>query len=113
MRSSVSPMPRPVLSLPHEMCLYPRKKVQKELTRMESLGYISRVEEPTPRCAGMVVVPKKPGSVRISVDFRLLRLSKAKKVFFPTWTMYSSLDRTSKSTTPDSTQPFNASRQLD
>ena len=38
-------------------------KVQTELTRMESLGVISRVDEPTPWCAGMAVVPKSNGSV--------------------------------------------------
>ena len=41
------------------------KKVQDELARMESLGVISRVEDPTPWCTGMVVVPKKSGSVRM------------------------------------------------
>ena len=45
------------------------KKVQEELTRMESLGVISRPEEPTPWCAGMAIVPKKSGSVRICVGF--------------------------------------------
>ena len=49
-----------------------RKKVQEEITFIESLGVISRVEEPTPWCAGMVVVPKKSGSVRIFMDFRPL-----------------------------------------
>ena len=34
------------------------------------LGVISRVHQPTQWCAGMVVVPKKSGSVRICVDFR-------------------------------------------
>ena len=47
-----------------------RKKVEEELARMESLGIIiSKIEEPTVWCAGMVVVPKKSGSVRIYIDF--------------------------------------------
>ena len=73
MRSSLSPMPSPVLSLHHKnLPLSLRKKVQEEFTCMESVGVISRVEEPTPWCAGMVVVPKKSGSVRICMDFRPL-----------------------------------------
>ena len=35
---------------------------------METMGIISRVDEPTPWCAGMVVVPKKSGAIRICVD---------------------------------------------
>lgn len=34
-------------------------KVKEEIQRMERLGVISCVEEPTDWCAGMVVVPKK------------------------------------------------------
>ena len=52
-----------------------RPKVQEELSRMESLGVISRVEQPTQWCSGMVIVPKKTGSVRICVDFRRLNES--------------------------------------
>uniref|UniRef100_A0A1A8CXN4 Gypsy retrotransposon integrase-like protein 1 n=1 Tax=Nothobranchius kadleci TaxID=1051664 RepID=A0A1A8CXN4_NOTKA len=43
-------------------------KVKRELERMESMGVISRVEEPTEWCAGMVPVPTKNDSVRICVD---------------------------------------------
>ena len=42
-----------------------RKKVQDELSRMQSLGVISPVEEPTQWCAGMVMVPKPSGVLRI------------------------------------------------
>ena len=52
-----------------------RKKVEKELARMESLGVISRSTKATPWCAGMVVVPKRSGNVRICVDFRRLKES--------------------------------------
>jgi len=38
-------------------------KVQQELDKMESLGVISRVDQPTPWCAGMVIVPKKNGAI--------------------------------------------------
>ena len=63
------------LFTPRNVPLPLRKKVQKELTRMESLGVTSRVSEPMQWCAGMVVVPKKSGSVRICVDFRHLNES--------------------------------------
>ncbi len=36
------------------------------------MGVISKVDEPTPWCAGMVVVPKKQGKVRICVDLKPL-----------------------------------------
>ena len=49
-----------------------RPKVQMELQHMESLGVISRVTEPTPWCAAMVVVPRASGAVRICVDMKPL-----------------------------------------
>ena len=42
-------------------------KVKAELQWMEHLGVISKIEKPTAWCAGMVVVPKGDGSVRIYV----------------------------------------------
>ena len=42
---------------------------------METLGVISKVEEPTDWCAGMVVVPKADGGVRICVDLTKLNES--------------------------------------
>ena len=47
---------------PRHVPLPLRTKVQQELDRMESLGVISRVDQPTPWCADMVVVPKKKWS---------------------------------------------------
>ncbi|KAI4900638.1 hypothetical protein NFI96_030638 [Prochilodus magdalenae] len=47
-------------------------KVKQELSCMEGLGVICRVEEPTDWCAGIVVVPKKTGAVRICVDLTKL-----------------------------------------
>ena len=44
------------------------KAVEQELHRMEELGVIARVTEPTDWCAGMVVVPKGDRKVRICVD---------------------------------------------
>ena len=39
-----------------------RSKVEQELKQMESLGIISKIDKPTPWCAGMVVVHKKNGA---------------------------------------------------
>jgi len=47
---------------------------------MESMGIISRVDEPTPWCARMVVVPKKSGAVRICVDLKPLNTSVLREV---------------------------------
>lgn len=49
--------------------------VKEELQRMEALGVISRVEEPTDWCARMVVVPKKDQTkVRLCVDLTGLNM---------------------------------------
>ena len=47
-------------------------KVKAELERMENMGVISKVDVPTEWCAGMVVVPKPDGNVRICVDLTKL-----------------------------------------
>ena len=60
------------LFAPRHVPLPLRPKVQEELDRMESIGVISKVDEPTPWCAGMVVVPKKEGAIRICVDLKPL-----------------------------------------
>ena len=47
---------------------------------METLGVISKVDQPTEWCAGMVVVPKKNGKVRICVDLKHLDESVLREV---------------------------------
>ena len=49
-----------------------RKKVEKNLDRMQSMGVISPVDSPSPWCAGMVVAPKPSEDVRICVDLKSL-----------------------------------------
>ena len=56
------------LSTPRRVSLPLLKPVKEELERMEAPGVISKVQEPTEWCAGMVPVPKKNGTVRICVD---------------------------------------------
>ena len=60
------------LQVPRNVPIPLRPKVKEELDRMEKIGVISRVEGPTDWCAGMVVVPKKTGAVRICVDLKPL-----------------------------------------
>ena len=55
-------------------------KVMEELDRMEREGVISKVREPTPWCAGIVVVLKMSGNVRICVDLKPLNESVLRKV---------------------------------
>ena len=44
---------------------------------METSGIISHVEQPTDMCAGMVVVPKPSGKIRVCID--LTRLNRSMK----------------------------------
>ena len=63
------------LHAPRNMPIPLRSKVEAELNRMEMMGFIYKVDEPTSWCAGMVVVPKKSGAVRICVDLKPLNES--------------------------------------
>ena len=45
-----------------------RSQVRNELDQKEKLGVISKVQQPTPWCAGMVVLPKSSGEVQLCVD---------------------------------------------
>ena len=60
------------LTTPRNVPLPLRSKVQDELNSMEAMGVISKIDQPTEWCAGMVVVPKKSGDVRICVDLKAL-----------------------------------------
>ena len=51
------------------------EKTKRELKRMEALGVISKVKQPTDWCAPMVVVPKSQDDVRICVDLTKLNES--------------------------------------
>lgn len=57
-----------------------RPKVEEELARMERMGVIRQVSQPTPWCAGMVVVPKRSGDIRICVDLKPLNESVLREV---------------------------------
>ena len=52
-------------------------KVKEELERMEGLGVITRVNEPTEWCLGMVVVPKS--------SLGLTKAFAGNDTFFPLW----------------------------
>ena len=51
----------------------PRRVPVPLLSRMEQMQIISKVDELTEGCAGMVVVPKANGKVRICVDLTNLK----------------------------------------
>ena len=63
------------LSNPRRVAIPLMQKVKKELEAMEASGIISRVEQPTDWCAGMVVVPKQSGKIRVCVDLTRLNQS--------------------------------------
>lgn len=50
-------------------------KVKQELSSKECLGVISRVEEPSDWCFGIVVVPNRAGDVCVCIDFTNLNVS--------------------------------------
>ena len=68
------------LFTPRRVPLPLREKVSEELRKMEKMGVISKVDVPTPWCAGMVVAHKKSGAVRICVDLKPLNQSVLREV---------------------------------
>ena len=69
------------LFTPRNVAIPVREKVREELIRMEALGVISKVTQPTAWCAGMVVVPKRSGDVRICVDLKPLNECVLREVY--------------------------------
>ena len=63
------------LTTPRRVVIPMLPKVKAELERMERMGVLSRVKEPTNWYEGMVVVPKAGGRVRICVDLTRLNES--------------------------------------
>ena len=66
------------LTTPRRVAVFLLPKAKAELERMEKLRVISKVTTPTEWCAGMVVVPKPNGTVRICVDLTKLNQSVAR-----------------------------------
>lgn len=58
------------LYTPRKLPLPLREKVKEKLERIEAMGVIYEVDQPTPWCAGMVVIPKRSGAVRVCVDLK-------------------------------------------
>ena len=70
------------LSVPRRVHIPLLPQVKQELENMEKTGVIFRVDQPTDWCAGMVVVPKPNGKIRICVDLSRLNDS-VKRENFP------------------------------
>ena len=61
------------------------QKVKDELLKMEETGIIEQIQEPTAWCAGIVIVPKKDGGVRICTDYKKLNAAiKRERYVLPT-----------------------------
>ena len=66
---------------PRNVPLPLRGKVQEAMKRMETVGVISRVIQPTPWCAERVVVPKPSGAVHICVILKPLNENVLREVY--------------------------------
>ena len=70
------------LAVPRRVPIPLLPQVKQELENMEKTGVIFRVDQSTDWCAGMVVVPKPNGKIRICVDLSRLNES-VKRENFP------------------------------
>ena len=69
-------LPEPfALNVPRKVPFPLLDKTKQEIDRMLQSGVISKVNQPTPWCAPMVVTPKENGDVQICVDLTKLNKS--------------------------------------
>ena len=61
----------PVAQRARRIPFHLRKKVERELEKLEQQGIIEKVEGPTPWVSPLVAIPKKNGDVRLCVDMRM------------------------------------------
>ena len=71
-----------VQTVPRRVAAARKKPLQEELSRMERLGVIEKVEDPTDWCSPCVVVPKKNGKIRVCIDFTKLNRA-VKREYYP------------------------------
>ena len=71
----------PVVMPDHRTPLALRTELQEELKRLEALGVIAKVQEPTPWVSQIVLVHKKSGSLRICTDPRELNKALVRERF--------------------------------
>ena len=73
------------LKVPRRIPIPLMEKVKEELLRMKRNNVIEEVTEPTDWCAGIVVVKKKSGAIRICTDFKKLNMAvKRERYMIPT-----------------------------
>lgn len=58
-----------IQSVPRGVAAARRCPLQEELQRMERMGVIQHVEEPTDWCSPCIVVPKPNKKIRVCIDY--------------------------------------------
>ena len=71
-----------VQSVPRRVAAARREPLRLELERMEKMGVIERIEEPTEWCSPCIVVPKPNGKIRVCIDFTRLNAA-VRREFHP------------------------------
>jgi hypothetical protein len=69
------------VTTPRRIALPLYAKVKEEIERMENIGVISKITEPTDWCTPMVPVPKKDGKIRLCVDLKRLNQSVKRELY--------------------------------